>query len=393
MIERSGNVGRILRAMALCGFAVALAASPCRAERLSLTAGLGAQTMYNDNVHLKDEEDFEHKLEPSLELDYGQEDWNLFAGAVYSIYRYDTLDELDHEDLSLRAGGSMQPSERLGLGLETSYNKDYTFQSVLEESGDIGVYVLRETMSAAPTVNWTLSEKDQLTFSVPVTFVEFQGDQRPDAEFYGANVYWSHLLDNERTRLLFSADWTERYYDTTTGDINQDVYTVMGGMGYQLTELLTLEIMAGGGYTDSITTRTGLPDYKNDDTFFSFDIAATYAWDRWTFTLSGDRQQSPNTSGDSNLRTRIRFNGNYKFSERFQGTLDFAVYENVTKGIDSKTEKLTYSVQPRLKYQLTEDLDLQLSYKFLEIENQTTHKVDQQNRCFLGLEYHYNDVF
>ncbi len=367
--------------------------SPCGAEQLTLNAGVRAQTTYNDNVHLRDEEDLEHLVQPSFGLEYGLENWTLFGEAKFSVYRYDTLDVLDHEDFDLTLGGEYNPTERFGLSLEGSYRKDHTFESVMEESGDIGTFSVRETFSATPSAMWTVTEKNQLTLSVPVTFVEYGKPDNPDAEVYGANLYWRHLLDDERTSILGYVDYTNRYFDTSTGDINQDVYTLMGGMGYQLTEVLSLEAMAGAGYMESVLTRTGFPDLKTDETFFSFDLSATCTWDRWTFTLSGDRQQSPNTSGESNIRTRVRFDGSYQFTERFNSSLGMGAYENVTESIDSTTERVTYYVSPSMNYRLTEDLSLRLQYRYWETENRDTKQVDQQNRVTLGLDYKYTDIF
>ncbi|QJB55326.1 outer membrane beta-barrel protein [Pseudodesulfovibrio sp. zrk46] len=364
---------------------------PCvsYAEQTVLTPGITVQTMYDDNVHFDGKGDWEFRVTPSLKLEVSQEDWKIGGGGRAAVFRYNNLSQYDRENYRFWIDGEKDLNERFQLNFDASYDYDHTFVDELTQSGTQTASALRRKYGFTPGAKWSLTEKDQLSFSIPISAIRYAGKDNPDSTATGGVLGWTHIMNNEVVSLLGQGTYNHYLYDRLDGDTNQDVFGLMGGMSYNPTELLNLRGLVGLGYYKSDVTFDSRSNEKTSRGYFSFDLSGTYSREKWKFTLGADRQVSPSTYGESSLRTRGRASGEYFFTERFSAYLEGAAYNTETGGLVSESKTRTYYVRPWLKYQWTEDASIRLEYKHTNTKNRISGKENHQNRIGLHFQYEY----
>lgn len=364
---------------------------PCAAmaEETVLTPSIMLQSAYDDNVHFDGKGDIELRATPALKIEYGQEDWVLKGGGEAAIFRYGDLSEYDRENYKFWFGAERELNEKFQVNFDASFGYDHTFVDELTQSGTQTASALRRKYSLTPGIEWAFSEKDRLVVDLPYSEIKYAGKTNPDNRGIGGAVGWTHLLNNERTSVLARGSYNNYYYKRSDGDTVQDVFSLMGGMGYKPSEKIDLTGYLGLMYADSKVSLAAQSDKSSRHIYPSFDISGTYASELWKFTLGADRQVSPSTYGESSVRTRGRASGEYFFTERFSAYLEGAYYNTETGGLVKDSKTRTYYVRPWLKYRWSEDATIRLEFKHTNIMNQITNKDKQQNRIALRFEYHY----
>lgn len=387
-VSRIGVAFSLCSAVGVTTFVLG-SASVSLANQTVFTPKLIAQTTYDDNAFFDDEEDTIFLLKPSFTLSYGEENWSFDSGGHVALYRYESLDEYDRENYHIWFGGDRNITERLQFGVRASYDYDNTFEDELTESGYITQPTLRERYNVIPDFSYQLSERDSLSFSLPLQFITYEDKVNPNSDSYGGVFSWSRMLSNQKSSFLTQFSYNKYLFDRSDGETDQDVYTALFGMSYKPTERLDLRGLIGVGRAVSNVDFDGMADVDQKDTYFSFDLSGTYLWERWKLTLGADRQASPSTYGELTLRTRGTATANYSFTERFAGDLSGAYYHTETAGLVSEEKKRTYYIRPQLIYKMTENSRLRLEYKYTSVNNEITDDVDRQNRISLQFDYQY----
>ncbi|MBG0789712.1 MAG: hypothetical protein H0S80_04350 [Desulfovibrionaceae bacterium] len=370
-------------------FAMCVAPCPALAEKGVITPGITVKSTYNDNVHFDDRSDFEWLAVPTVKVEYGQEDWTLSSGARASLFRYSDLTEYDRENYALWAEGEKELTERLRISCAGSFDYDHTFEDELTESGTVTAQALRRRYSLTPGLSWAMTEKDNLSLSLPFSETVYTGSDNADYVSKGGTASWSRVLNNERTSLLGQFSYTNYHFNRPDGYTDQDVYNLLGGMRYKPSELLDVTGFIGLGHSRSDVTFNRLSDVDATETYFSFDLSGTYHREKWEFTLGADRQASPSTDGEVTVRTRARVSGRYNFTERLSAALDGAFYQTKSGGLISESKKRTYYLQPWIAYRLTENTSLRFEFRHTNIKNLLTDREQRQSRTALRFEYHY----
>ncbi|BDQ33463.1 outer membrane beta-barrel protein [Pseudodesulfovibrio portus] len=370
-------------------FVVCVAPGPARAEKGVVTPSISAKTTYNDNVHFKKKTDFEWLLVPAVKVDYGQEDWTLSTGARANVYRYSDLNQYDRENYNFWLDGEKDITETLQINFRSSFSYDHTFEDELTESGNVTSQALRRRYSLSPGVSWGMTEKDNLTLTLPYSQTVYTGSSNADSVSKGGTLGWSHVMNNERVSLLGQFSLTNYYFDRTDGYTDQDVYNLMGGMHYKPSELFDITAYFGLGHARSDVTFRTLQDTTGANTYFSFDLAGTYHREKWEFTLGADRQASPSTDGEVTVRTRMKLSGKYSFTERLSSAVETAYFQTESGGLISESKKRTYYVHPWIGYKWTENASIRLEFRHTNNKNLLTDKEQKQNQTALRFEYRY----
>ncbi|UZP67595.1 hypothetical protein N1030_01105 [Desulfovibrio mangrovi] len=363
--------------------------SHAKAERLKIVPQVNARTTQDDNVLMKGEGDTEWRLMPQMSAEYGQEDWMVSGGAKLDIIRYSELTQFDRENVSGWVKAKNELDERFSLTMDAKFTQDYTFERELEESGYQTDKSLRTEQSYIPGVEWKVTEKDVLSFSA--SFLDVKYEKREYADYWagGGVLGYSHALNDERTRLLGQFDYRHLVFDRPDGDTLQDTYTLMGGVGYKLTEVIDVRALIGASYSQTDYDSNVRGNSETDNLMSSWDVGGTYTWDKWLFTLSTDRSESPSIYGESTVRNRVRFSGRYNFTERFSATGETGYYTTSTENNDSET----YYVNPKLRYNIWEDGWVAFDYKYLNIFNKEDDRNTDQNRVFLEFGVSFPELF
>lgn len=372
-----------------------LIASPCTAfaEQGIFTPGIMVQTAYDDNVVMKGKSDFELRVTPSVDVEYGQEDWKIEGGGHAALFRYLDLSSYDRENYNVWFGAEKSLTERFQINVDASFDYDHTFVDELTQSGTDTETALRRKYKFSPGAQLRVTEKDLVSLTLPYSETRYAGRDNPDNTGMGGVVGWTHVLNNQKTSLLAQGSYNHYYYRRTDGKTYQDVYSLMMGLSYKPTELIDLKGYVGVGYSDSIVTLASISDKTSKRMYPSFDVSGTYSREKWKFTLGADRMESPSTYGESSLRTRGRVSGEYFFTERFSSYCEAAYYNTETGGLVTDSKTRTYYVRPWLMYRWSEDSTIRLEYKHTDIKNRISGNTKQQNRVSLRFEYDYPNFF
>lgn len=358
-----------------------------RANEKIFTPQISVQTIYDDSIVFNDEDDSIFLLTPKFSAQYGEESWNISAGGNVDIYRYAHYNDYDKENYALSLSGTNAFTERFIVGFSSGYNYDHSFEDELEDSGVISSSSLRRRYSFTPNLSYMLTEKDQLSFSLPLSLIRYSQGDNDDSDSYGGSLVWARTLNDSRVQLLSTIAFNNYLYKRETGDSEQDTYRFLLGFTYQVTEVVGVAANFGVGLTQSDDPSS--PQQETEDTYFTYDVSGTYNWDRWFFKLTADRRENSSSYNELSLRTRGQLDAEYNVSERFKVKMSGAYYRNETSGITTKEKSYSYFLKPSLSYSLSERSDLRFEYSYNFVHDEIDDSEEQRNRFSLVFDYRY----
>ncbi|MBN1841127.1 MAG: outer membrane beta-barrel protein [Deltaproteobacteria bacterium] len=364
------------------------------AAQYVVTPSVELQETYDDNVFLKEIDDFEHLISPGLVFDVRTERTELKAGGAWDISDYQRHSELDSVDQTYEFSASVNPSELWRLDFSGQYKDDYTFISALEESGIIADRSRRKRATLEPGVAIVLDPRNTLEFSYDFVKTQYDLERYPDYRVHGPNLTWIHGLMNERTSIICSAGATLVDFEETSGDLNvrQRTYRGLAGIDHRFSETLQLRLLAGASYTESKFPRAGL-SVEEKDTGLIVDGALEWRLERLSLSGNVNRDITPSIYGENVTRDRVRAGLRYRFTEKLRSGLSVSYYHTETDGLVDREKRLTYSVRPSMIYRFTEDVDLRLGYAYTWTENEITDYSQERNRFFLELAVAWPKTF
>lgn len=349
-----------------------------------VTPSINLQETYDDNVYFRNVDDFEHLISPGLVLEARTEKGELKTSGTWDISEYHRHDELDSVDQTYRLSASLMPTDLCRLDFSGEYIDDYTFVSALEESGLVADRSRRKRATVEPGVVMVLDPRNSLGVSYDFVKTQFDLEGYSDYRVQGLTLIWAHDLMNERTSIICSVSGNQVDYDQTDGDTKQQTFIGLVGVDHQFSEAFQVALQAGARYTESEFT-SGVLTVDDDDTGFVVDGTLGWRLERFTLSANVNRDFRPSIYGENTTRDRVRASLGYRFTEKSRASLSTAYYRNETDGVLDEEKRRTYSVRPLVSYRFTENIDLQLGYRYTWTENEITDNSEERNRIFVKL--------
>jgi hypothetical protein len=383
-----------------------------------LVPSLSARTTYDDNIFFDEVSDWELKASPELAYQYETEVTSLsFSGGV-DVYRYLDEDQYDRENQAYSLHYNYGLLERLSLSLMASTFIDYTFENVLEETGEITSKNKRYRYNLQPGLKFELTPRNFVSFTLRGSKVDYsQGNEDDDRDYdaYGLNLVFGHEW-SQNTTLFLVADYSlidvddfVRTLDAIEGktleygqfDQDQEIYQLLGGVDHSFSENLHLSVRTGASlavteytavtpvFIGPFLTDTRRKDYDDDSYGFVLDVGLDYNLQRMTLGLDLSQNVTQSADGENINRTRLRFSLIRQISSRLSGVVRATFVRSKTvedsEGLysDDEVDIWTYALAPGLRYALGEFSQLELRYSYRAVDDESDDDFETRNKVYL----------
>jgi hypothetical protein len=374
------------------------------ARDITFTPQLFLSGEYNDNIlflRAEKEDDFIFNIAPAMELTYASELFELNSSAVVQFRRYLSEDDLDREDYFLNLRGRYQMSERLRFQGRLNYRQDFTTETrtveiaepLLEEipidESDIverGIERFlseRKRYNAFASMNYRLTEVSNLNFGYRYLKTEYDSPANTDFDVNNANLTYMRNLAGQKDQIGTRVSYSQR-----TSDISDtDSYGIGLIWNHFFTETITIYTDVGLRYTEEDIKDTGL---KEDNWNPTADIRLRRRGETNVINI-GFRQDVRTASGGRSVNvSRLYWNGSQTLSERFVFALsgDFYITREDSDSISDR-DTVSFDIIPSLRYLLTENHSLILSYNYTIDHDRSLdeNRDKERNRLWVMLEF------
>ncbi len=165
------------------------------------------------------------------------------------------MEGLDSDDQTLNVRTRHQ-WQRSAIGLDLSGVRNSTLTSELLDSGRVGSAGRHEQYTITPYAEYQISEHDLLILRASFIDSRYLDDGYVDYQYWNSSLLWSHAL-NERLSTFAQLVYSDYQSDTIVAAAGQSYDTrstewglLLGGE-YQISETLTLSLMAGRSRNES----------------------------------------------------------------------------------------------------------------------------------------------
>jgi hypothetical protein len=397
------QLGKILLGLALFLMMGGWTISSGQAADWSVVPSVGVKGEFNSNLNYNFKNpisDYIFSLTPTVEFNYAQEVGQLQGRLGFKPMHYISHSNLDKIDQNYQINGYYMATQRLKLGLTSSYITDSTLQEELTTSGRFMNRSLRTSIQAGPSLTYSLTERLQATLGYGFYHVEYEDPRFQDYRTQSVNSGLDYLLSNQKTKLSLYVMGRSNYYD------NGNLYRTLSGylgVDHQFSPLWTVTLNGGLSNTWMRSTTQAF-----DFTFFPYfitlrqqvqrstalapyiNISSKYRWtDKFTLNAGYSYDQSASAQGQLQNFQRFSLVPLYNFTEKLSGSVPVNFSYSSAQSNRYKNKTLYCNISPQLTYRLQERLSLTGAYSFGLREDQIAKRSANQQVAWLMLSYYY----
>ena len=393
--------------MFLTLLSLSLLSGEAAGDEFKFTPSLSLKEEYNDNIFFTEKDkmrDFITTLSPGLELIDRTEKLDLNLLARIDVPRYIDHRDLDHVDQNYQGRVSYLLNPKLKISADAGYTRDFSPGRELEITGLVLNEARRNKQNYATGAEYTLTEKTKANLSYSY--------ERDD---YARNPSYVDLRAHDVTLGLIHD--LSQYFSTTVGRMNLsysryefldstiDFYYTTIGMNRAISEKWSLLLDVGGSYTRSefeVERLEFVPPL-----FFVIvrekETSKGWGWvGQGTLSYRGEKTtKGEKTTGDLTFSHRLMpASGTVGVTERTVLSLDMAHYFTyelsarlsvgyyINKAKQGKfstgaIDEATWRINPRIRYEFTKDIALEISYDYTFIKDKQYETEAGRNLCML----------
>lgn len=356
-----------------------------------------AEAKYNDNIYYRDEnkeEDIIIVISPGIEVRNRVERGTISVkGRAYS-YTYADNSTLDSVDTEIAAEGQYAVSRVVFVNGSVKYVQDHQIDRDITSTGQVASSFERENLQASAGASWALSEKTTVGAQLSLGQRTYDDPDTSDVDTQSVTLSYSTNLSkwfNETTGLAYLS---HSRYNYESSLVKYTSLTI--GSEKRFDEKYSILATFGPSFVQT--------EYDNFSIFDSeeWGVAARLQLDgrisegtRFDIFLS--HKVEPDSYGETTV-VRTGLKGNYwsRISNDLSFGLSASYFHNESSGdssFDVYEDEDTFNFSPRLKYKITDDLDLELAYRYsLQKDNERGEDKDQNSIFFrLIWSHRYGD--
>jgi opacity protein-like surface antigen len=364
-----------------------------QADQRRLVLSLGAGEKYNDNIFFTGDgeiDDFITMLSGGMAFVNRTErlDLSLSGRAINQDYAdNDDLDGLDQYYKS-RIGYWLAP--HLKATLDGSFSRDTQPDRDIDVTGLVLNTATRDTQQYGAGIQYDPTDITSAFFSYQYRDQDYESSQYSDYNYHQVGLEFTHRLD--------------KHIDNTTGRLNfryahynypatrLDYYAATTGFLHRLTELWHLQIDVGARYTESKFRLTSGEQANNgwggvgslEFGYQGRDAAAS-------LTMSHDVRAASGLDGSVERDSAV-LDFNYRFAEKVRAGIAAGYFRNIADSGDlalNDTDENTCNLRPYLRAGLTDNLSLDVSYTYSQIDNRIDGVTRERSLAQLKLVWDY----
>jgi hypothetical protein len=353
---------------------------------------------YNDNIYLYSSDipamtDLYTTITPEVKFSDRTERLDTFIKGSLNIIRYRVENELDATDQDFIGSLRYRLNERWGMSAEARYTRDSQIDRDIETSGLVLGTAQREHQHYAIQSIYSLTEKTSSNINLAYDKYIFNDPDFVDSQAQEAVIGLTYDLSSILTSSSARINLGVNTYDYT--EINVNSYSGLAGISTQLSEAFSISLDAGYQYTLSTFQPEDLTSNEETQVIHSTigQVALTYRGETSEARLSAYNYVEPisGTAGTT-MRSSVRLDLNQRITYKFRAGLSMEYFMNMADQGQQATTNIdegTWRVQPNLRYDITNDLACEVTYRYVLLNYHGSELDSQQNMVYLRVIWQY----
>jgi hypothetical protein len=322
---------------------------------------LAAGAAYDDNITFSSIEKVSSSIltvSPGLEVDYQTLLSSFSLKADLDILNYQQESDLNRTNQYYRLSGDHRIKERWDTTADFKYYRDTTLNTYLQETGRVIDRVERDFLEAGGDVSYNVTNISTITAGYIFRNANYEDDVYSDYDNHQAKLYYSHRLKSQVDSLSIGPSYYHRRNDFN--DVDSLALDIAWKRDWSS---ITNSLASIGARYTNVKQNDGTEGDKWGAkalvTLTSQGLASTT-----TFRYSHDLRTTVDGEDVNvdNFYLTYRRSITERFGAGFNGRLVFS-YKLLDTDSDINDERY-YWLEPRLFYQLTENFDLSLRYRY-----------------------------
>lgn len=372
----------------------------------SLRAGLE----FNDNPQLTTQpHDSVHgyNISPRLDLSVNSEIWRVDGGMEATRVRYPGNSNLDRDDQRYDLATSYN-TERSTWRVIASRSESSTIseEQPIPNTGLVEVPIIYDSHSISPSWTWSMSELTNLELSYSVSefsYVNGQSSGLYDYSTREVSAQLAHKIDL-KDQVFFTTGYSSYNVPTTGFESNSDTY--QAGITRDFSETMQGTLNAGLRRTSNqsdvvvctlffgpfcLQTGTVTQSSSYTSTVYSGSLEKKYETVR--LKLSVNRSYDPSGLGTVVLSDSQDASLTKTFTSRLKGIVSASNYNysQQTSGV-SDVKRHYYSYVTGLFWLWTQELSVDLRYKYAHVKRVTDEQSAASNAIYLTIGYQWPKI-
>jgi hypothetical protein len=343
--------------------------------------------------------DYVFSLAPTATFNYYTDTAQLQGILGLTGWHYLSNGQIDHIDQNFQVNGWYQVTPRWKLGLNTAYINDSSLREELLVSGLVMTRTPRISILAGPAVTYALTERLAVIANYNYYQVNYTSPLYPNYNTQQAGLRLEQLLKNEKTTLIGNFNASETAYPG-----QNSVYKALGfylGADHKFSPEWEIGLLGGVNlnFLDFPTQVLNPAQFPFVTSFQQvrvhqtsaepfINLSVTRSWTNFSMAGGYSRNQSPSAYGTISDYNQFFLNLNYNFTDKWSGSLSgfYTLNDQISTRTSYQSSFLT--INPQLRYNLTEKLTLSPGYSFGQRDEITPHSLTANNQMvWLMLNY------
>lgn len=378
MLRCGGEWLRLAAVASGCGLIMCAASTEAWAAEWYLENQLGQLLRYEENIGLEGggtgEQESGLASTSSIGITAGGRtptlDVQLASLFNFTYFPYNS--DLNSNDQYFTLSGK-RTGERWTAALTGQYIRDTTRTSDVEQSGEfILANKRRDFFSISPTLKYSATAIDSISFSPYYYYNHYNTDEIPDSSNLGVQVAWDHDL-SQRTQIMNSVSASKlNSNDNVQGNDNSRYYELLIGANHKFSENLLGSLSAGPtlAETDRVENGVGGRQSQGGTTLgYGFAANLTYSFEeRLSFKGDVRRTLAPSTTAATlNEDTSVRIAANYQLFANLFVEMPVSYLHRELIGDDAQATGTSgtrdyAAVEPTLRWRIGPDWDFRIGY-------------------------------
>jgi len=385
--------------LSLSLFILAFFTAQLPAAEIKFIPSIGLKEEYNDNLFFNtttelETSDYITTLSPGAKFTDRTERLDALLQTRLDILRYRDNDELDRYDQDHLGRIRFRLTERMQASTEAGYIKDSRTDRDIETTGAVLGTVRRERQHYACSGEDAFTEKTTLGLSYTYDQDKFNDPEYIDSTAQQANLTFTHNLSSLFSMTSGRATLGYTLYDFPDTRVNNYSGTI--GASTAISEILNLSADVGWRFTRS-RYETLIWIFPIEETTISRGIIGqaelSFRGERTNGSLSFSHDvRSISGRIGAAKRTSLKLEIGRCFTYKLRGDITAEYYLNRAKAGQLSWEDIdeeTYRIQPRLRYNFTNELALEASYRSTWLKYREMDQKGEQGLYFLRLSWQY----
>jgi hypothetical protein len=378
------------------GVAFLLMGIQAQADEWYLEPEVRVQALANDNLTL-DRGDKDEAvggiLSPQAKIGHRSETTDIGLTGHADLNGYVVNSDLSSVDYKFVFDATHQASELSTLGFQAQFSDDTIFDSPEDNTGDEQKDSRVRRISASPSWGYQFTELDRIDLTgswLDQSYPDAGEDEDEGYTAYNTGAMWQHRvteIDTLNGGLAYS-----RFEPDDPDDAESDIIDLKVGWSRDFSPNLRVQATAGPTYSITHSHRDDSGDFqpRSDQIGYNADVSLAYQMsERSNLVLSYGHKSEPSREGNREDRDRVGLQFAHRVTELSTFRISGTYIGNQSTSEDDEGTSFTqyFSVEPSFAWELQQDLELSVSYRFQHQMFEDPEDEATSNAVFLTLTY------